>query len=265
MNTLNRSLFIAATAAAITVGGAAISSAAAESTSKFVPEIEWDTTLKSFQFDSDKFIGQRFSAKCLPGTGRETGDGVYGTDVYPSNNSICLAALHAGKIDTSGGVVTVQLNPGADRYTGSRRNGITTADLPGTRRSMVFVDAVSSIEADQILLSYLPRLKWDTKFTATGFAHKRLTGQRFTFACPAAPANLRPRRVVGTDAYAFHSMVCRAAVHAGRISMDGGIVSVQLDPGKDRLVGSIRNGIESKDGPGGHQTLSFVDSPVQQP
>ena len=31
-----------------------------------IPMIKWDTTLEKFQFQKDKFIGQRFTAMCLP-------------------------------------------------------------------------------------------------------------------------------------------------------------------------------------------------------
>jgi hypothetical protein len=263
---ITRKLSLLAVVAVVTlsIGSAAIRRAAAQSDSRSIPEIDWDTALKSFQFDHDKFIGQRLTVKCPPYSVKKTEEVVYGTDTYPSNNSICLAALHAGKIDKAGGVVTVQLNPGESEYTGSSRNGVTTKNLPGTHRSMVFVGGSKTPGADQIHLAHIPRIDWDTKFTATGFANRRLVGQRFTFNCPAAPNNLRPRRVVGTDSYAFHSIVCRAAVHAGKITLAGGIVTVQMDPGIPKLVGSIRHGIETHDGPGGHTTISFVDSPVQK-
>lgn len=251
-------------AAGLTLCGVTAANAGAQGNPTSVPEIEWKVTLNKFQFDHDKFIGQRFSAKCMPASAKDLKATVYGTDVYPSNNSICIAALHAGKISKDGGVVTVQLNPGASGYKGSKRNGVETATLPATPRSMVFVDSTTATSADQVRLSRIPRIKWDTKFTATGFAYKELIGQRFTFNCPAAPSRMRPRRIVGTDSYAFHSMICRAAVHAGKITKDGGLVSVQIDPRSEgKLVGSIRNGIESKNGSGGIRTISFVDSSVR--
>lgn len=240
----------------------AIDRATAQSNSPSIPEIEWDTSLESFQFDSDKFIGQRLTAKCIPSTVNQSYDGVYGTDSYPSDNSLCTAALHAGKITPEGGAITVQLNPGESNYTGSTRNGVTTADLPKTPRSMTFIDSATSTATKEIHLSYLPRLEWDTKFTATGFANRDLVGQRFTFNCPAAPSDFRPRLIYGTDSYAFHSIVCQAAVHAGKITTEGGIVTVQLDPGVTNLVGSIRNGIETKDGQSPDRSISFVDSSV---
>ena len=247
----------------LTAGSIVTIATAAEKETTAVPEIEWKTTLNKFQFDTDKFIGQRFSAKCMPATAKDLKHVVHGTDTYPSKNSICVAALHAGKINKEGGIVTVQLNPGESGYTGSSRNGIKTANLPGTPRSMVFVDPVNTAAADKIRLAHIPRVKWDTKFTTTGLAHRKLIGQRFTFNCPTAPSNMRPRRVVGTDSYAFHSMICRAAVHAGKITTKGGYVHVQMDAAKRKLIGSIRNGVETKDGSSGTRSISFVDSSVR--
>ena len=100
-----------AAAVILTMGGFTATAGATQPTPAPVPELEWDTTLVKFQFDSDKFVGQRFSASCPPVTARDPKVTVYGTDVYPSNNAICVAALHAGKIDKTGGTVTVQLNP----------------------------------------------------------------------------------------------------------------------------------------------------------
>ena len=240
----------------------AVDRATAESNSPHIPEIKWDTSLESFQFDNDKFVGQRLTAKCIPSTVNQSYDGVFGTDSYPSDNSLCIAALHAGKISPEGGAITVQLNPGESNYTGSTRNGVTTASLPETPRSMTFIDSSTSPSTEEIYLSHMPRLEWDTKFTATGFANRDLVGQRFAFNCPAAPSDFRPRLIYGTDSYAFHSIVCQAAVHAGKITTEGGIVTVQLDPGVANLVGSIRNGIETKDGQSPDRSISFVYSSV---
>ncbi|WP_420349222.1 LCCL domain-containing protein [Pelagibius sp.] len=258
-------LLAAAAIVGASLGALGVPQVHAQDKEVVVPEIEWDTALKKFQVDSDKFIGQRFSVACPPHSVRDTMEQVYGTDAYPSDNAICVAALHAGKITTEdGGQVMVQLNPGLEAYTGSSRNGVDSASLPGTQRSMVFVDAESAAAADEARQDYIPRLKWDAKFTGTGLANKDLKGQVMTFNCPAAPGDLRMRRVVGTDSYAFNSIVCLAAVHAGKITTaEGGLVNVQIDPGMKKLVGSIRNGVETKNGGGGHTTISFVDAPLR--
>ena len=102
-------------------------------------------------------------------------------------------------------------------------------------------------------------LTWDTKFTATGLADRKLVGHEFRFYCPPAPSRLVPRRLIGTDSYAFHSVVCRVAVHAGRINLNGGNITVKMNPGNIRLTGSTRNGFTTKDGPSGIRSLTFVN------
>ena len=169
--TQRKSTLVALIAAAGLSLGSVSAAQSAQSTSAEIPEIEWDTTLVTFQVDSDKFIGQRLTAKCKPANADDLDETVFGTDTYPSNNSICLAALHTGLIDKDGGIVTVQLNPGATEYTGSSRNGVETASLPETPRSMVFVSGAETTAADQVLLDYVPWVDWDTKFTATGLAY----------------------------------------------------------------------------------------------
>ena len=63
-----------------------------------------------------------------PAAGRK--DQVWGPDVYTDNSSVCSAALHAGAIVyENGGIVTIQPLPGQASYTGSTRNGITSATL----------------------------------------------------------------------------------------------------------------------------------------
>jgi len=232
----------------------------ADDAKRIFPEFEWDTKLNSVSFDRDKFVGQRFSAKCM--RGKRSDIVIHGTGAYSSDSPLCTAAAHAGKIGEDGGVVTIQLNPGIERYVGSEQNGVTSADRPATKRSFVFVDDASAEAANEILLSNAPNLKWDSKFTGTGFAYKQLTGQRFTFRCPSVQGELRKRSIVGTDRYAFSSIVCRAAVHAGKLTTEGGFVTVELGAGGKKLVGSIRNGIESRSGSSGPGTLSFVENPA---
>lgn len=229
----------------------AFTPATTEVDGRVLPEIEWKTTLENLQIDKDAFFGQRFTAMC-PSTSQKAGADK--DAVYPSTHSICQAGLEAGAIDSKGGLVTVQLNPGGAIHAGGAGTGMA--------RSLSVVVKESSKAIDQIYLDHIQRIKWDTRFTMTGFAYKPLLGQRFTFDCPAAPKNLQSRRVVGTDSYAFASMICRAAVHAGAMTLDGGLVTVQMNPGKQKLVGSVRNGIETKDGSSGLGAISFVANPV---
>ena len=100
---------------------------------------------------------------------------------------------------------------------------------------------------------------WDTKFTATGLADRNKVGHSFKFYCPPAPNRMTPRRVSGVDRYDFHTVICRAAVHAGKIDFGGGNVTLRMEDGNVKLQGSTRNGITTKPGPSGIRTVVFVD------
>ena len=219
--------------------------------------LDWGTDLEHFQVDQDKFVGQRFAFECPERVVRAKPAAIYGTNVYSSDSPICWAALHAGVVGPEGGRITVQLNPGIDRYVGSKKNGLKSSARPATKRSMVFVEAAYADALTPVQREYAPRVKWKTKFTATGLANRKLVGQRFVFKCPAAPSNLRGRRVYGTDRYAFNSLICLAAVHAGKLTSAGGFVTVQMMEPAGKLVGSIRNGIESKSGAAGNRQIIF--------
>ncbi|MCG7550820.1 hypothetical protein MHN81_22900 [Pseudoalteromonas sp. Of7M-16] len=50
---------------------------------------------------------------------------IWGSDIYTSSSRICTAAVHAGKINArDGGVVTIRIKQGEEKYTGSKRNGV---------------------------------------------------------------------------------------------------------------------------------------------
>ena len=216
-----------------------------------VPEIAWTTTLNKFRLDKDKFLGQRFTAMC-PRTSEKAGENK--TGVYASTYSICQAALDAGAIDTNGGLVIVQVNSGSEIHTGNP--SLTTA------RTLSVVGQANAEAADKVYRDHIQQIKWNSRFTRSIGASKHLIGQHFTFECPSAPTPLPSRRIVGTDLYAFNSMTCLAALHAGVLTTDGGLVTVQMNPGTKKLVGSVREGIESFDGMSGLSALSFVANPV---
>ena len=175
---------------------------AAGTTGDFGKDLGLNTTLHHFQVDKQKYVGQRFEFNCPAVSVRDRLASIYGTDDYPANSAICVAALHAGAIDREGGMVLVQLNPGQSAYPGSERFQIETATLDGgTKLSIAFVTPGSEARLDAIQEEWKPRLKWDDKFSQTGLANIRLTGQRFAFKCPGAPAKLAGRRVYGTDSY----------------------------------------------------------------
>ncbi|MEM7078620.1 MAG: LCCL domain-containing protein [Pseudomonadota bacterium] len=72
--------------------------------------------------------------------------------------------------------------------------------------------------------------------------------RRVIYACAASPVRIATRSP---------SIVCQAAIHAGRITTAGGPVLVQMREGTPKLYGSERRGIKTHDGSGGSRTLSF--------
>jgi hypothetical protein len=74
------------------------------------------------------------------------------------------------------------------------------------------------------------------------FASLVASAKESTCQCSAVPA---AGRVWGTDIYTADSSICRAAVHAGVITMAGGQVTVRGAAGCSAYLGTSRNGVES--------------------
>jgi hypothetical protein len=53
---------------------------------------------------------------------------VWGSGPYTGDSNICSAAIHAGKLTTAGGTVTVSVVAGGEGYTGSTANEISSSD-----------------------------------------------------------------------------------------------------------------------------------------
>lgn len=66
--------------------------------------------------------------ECPAGCG-DGGYGIWGTDIYTNDSSLCAAAIHAGIItNDEGGLIEVTYLEGQASYSGSERNGISTSD-----------------------------------------------------------------------------------------------------------------------------------------
>lgn len=83
-------------------------------------------------------LGSRHSFTC-PAAVDPPSFGIWGTDIYTDDSSICLAAVHAGLISFDGGPVTIELLAGQESYAGSERNGVTSLSYSSWDRSFRFV------------------------------------------------------------------------------------------------------------------------------
>jgi hypothetical protein len=177
--------------------------------------------------------------------------GVYGTDVYTDDSSVCTAAVHAGRITLAGGgSVTIEIRPGQSSYTASTRNGITSSSYGSWGGSYVIVDATPvnpGVGAG------------GSGWNADATAYVTWIGAQFAYTCPP---NGTAGSVWGTNVYTSDSRVCTAAVHAGLITLaNGGSVTIEMRPGQSSYTGSTRNGIKSSSYGSYRGSYVFVGAP----
>ncbi|HZI08939.1 MAG TPA: M57 family metalloprotease [Myxococcus sp.] len=164
--------------------------------------------------------GTRIACSC----GAVSSGAVWGTDLYTDDSNVCVAAVHAGAIPSSGGTVAVTIQPGQSSYTGTTRNGITTYSYGAWAGSF----SVSGQTPPPSSCS-------GYNFTS----YRGQNGTQVTCGCAAVSGGA----VWGTDLYTDDSNVCVAAVHAGVIPSSGGAMVVTIQPGQSSYTGTTRNGI----------------------
>ncbi len=167
--------------------------------------------------------GEIYTCTCSASAARS--GSVWGTDVYSDDSNICRAAVHYGFIGESGGSVTFQITQGADGYAPSNRNGVQSSSWGAWAGSFVFASGAADCPPD-----------------ATG-----LRGTSASLRCYCSAAATGPGDVWGTMVYTDDSNICRAAVHAGVIGWDGGIVVVRPLPGQSSYDGNYGRGVASDD------------------
>lgn len=160
------------------------------------------------------------------------GNPVWGTDTYTDDSALCHAALHAGAMPQTGGVIRVRRAPGRDSYEGSARNGISSRGYGSYESSIVFdspqalARALGGVPLCPVLYSAAP---------------PGMSGD-----CMCEPGRTGP--TWGTNPYTTDSAVCSAAHHAGLIdSKAGGVIHIAPGPKMTHLPGSTRNGFSSSD------------------
>jgi hypothetical protein len=170
--------------------------------------------------------------RCTCGSGAMHGPGaVWGTDIYTDDSALCLAALHAGVVGAGGGTVTVLRGEGRQLYIGSTRNGIASNDFGRYGASITFDGTATPTGPEPCPATLSINRDLPTPFRCT---------------CGAGAASISGA-VWGTDLYTDDSTLCLAAVHAGAIGPEGGLVTVLRSEGRPLYVGSARNGVTSHD------------------
>lgn len=208
----------------------------------------WSTNAVTYRGQN----GARFTYDC-PKYG--TVGGVWGTDIYTDDSSVCTAAVHTGVISLAGGgTVTIEIRPDAGAYTGSVRNRITSQTYAAWQGAFVIVGA-SPVDPGVTPGTATAGSEW----RATPATYRPWVGAQYSYNCPAHGT---PGAVWGTDIYTDDSSVCTAAVHARLITLaKGGKVTIQMVDGRPSYRGSKRNGIRSNPYPAWGGSFLIVGAP----
>ncbi|XP_053549096.1 mucin-12-like [Bombina bombina] len=204
-------------------------------------------------------------AKCLSGSGS-----VWGSDTYTDDSSICRAAIHAGRLTDHYGTVVVELKPGKDSYEASIRNGIESFVRDSWTRSFTFISPImdSTSTSPVLTINPTPSVTFTSnlpKVTALcSSTADYLTKPITEVMCPAGCLD-ESGNVWGSRVYTDDSSICRAAIHAGEITDDGGCVFVELKPGQDSYEASTNNGVKSSDHESWTGSFVFTSAPAEQP
>lgn len=161
---------------------------------------------------------------------------VWGSGPYTTDSSICAAALHAGAVAKTGGIVSAQATSGCSAYGGSRNNGVSTTAF-GPWSSSFYFPGVGTPNCSGV--AALPAAPPPPVVVA---CPSSFHGRHGVLTCQCTPAQFAGQ-VWGTGTYAEDSSVCGAALHAGAVARTGGIVTVEHMQGCGIYKGSFNNGI----------------------
>ena len=124
---------------AIAINATAWHSANAQGVRDEVSEIGWSSKLTSMGLDKPDNVSKIYDFYCQPAAEDLSHAPIWGTNIYTVNSGICSAAVHSGTISLKGGVVSVELLPGREFYTGSSKHEVVSKDRSGTELSFAFV------------------------------------------------------------------------------------------------------------------------------
>jgi LCCL domain-containing protein len=155
---------------------------------------------------------------------------IWGTDIYLDESPVCTAALHAGVLTRgTSGQVTIVIGTGAESFSSTQRNGVTSLSYGPYDLSYTFVPNTQPGQID-----------WSTTYDMVPDDFQ----SAITVVCP--PNGNTDSAVWGTDVFSASSAVCVAALHAGVITLKaGGPVTLTLQPKQETFAASNSNGIVS--------------------
>jgi outer membrane protein OmpA-like peptidoglycan-associated protein len=180
---------------------------------------------------------------------------VYGANPYMYQSNLCRAAVHAGAISPQGGQV-VATPAKAPMFPAVTRNGVSSgSDSGGVGFQIVITGAPTvppAATSAGMTLDVCP----------DSFSNFPADGPPLTCGCTAEA--VKRGSVYGANPYMYQSNLCRAAVHAGAISSQGG--QIVATPAKAPMFPAVtRNGVSSSSDSGGVGFQIAVSTPSPTP
>ncbi|CAK8678883.1 unnamed protein product [Clavelina lepadiformis] len=154
--------------------------------------------------------------------------------VLGMDEPICKAAS-----DVAGKVITVRRTPGNLAYSGTFEDFV----LHSNRKVVDFSKGQVVVLDNDFDHPYILSVSWEVEAD-------QFHADSFSVVCPPM-MNSTFEQVYGTGIYSDDSKVCAAALHDGRIGINGGQITVRKSPGLWSYVGSRSNGFtsQSRDSP----------------
>jgi hypothetical protein len=148
---------------------------------------------------------------------------VWGSNPYTSDSVICLGALHSGHITKEGGLFIVKKGGALDNYIGSIKNGVSTQTY-GSFDHMLIMPSELNIKLNFTNNQCGPRI---------GICKGKINGCN------------EKGDVWGDNPYIRESNLCKAALHSGLITENGGIFMIEESGTHGGYPGLNKNGITS--------------------
>ena len=111
----------------------------------------------------------------------------------------------------------------------------------------IAISAVSSQPVNAQGSKRIPEIGWSSRPSSMGIDKAKNVGKTYNFFCQSAESDLIHAPIWGTNVYTSNSGICSTAVHSGMISIEGGLVSIEVLEGQEFYTGSKKNGVESED------------------
>nr|CAB3262675.1 uncharacterized protein LOC100181691 [Phallusia mammillata] len=219
------------------------------------------TQFKQLNFNGETSVMFTCSSDC-----NFTSSLVRGTGIYTEDSNVCAAAAHDGQ--NTDKPLSVTMLVGVSLYLGSTQNGINSKWRAKVGELVwKVIKKAAKWTAEELALDALVQITYSYVFgdpCVKRVDEMKFHGQKFIiFLCPKG-CIAHVGRLWGSGIYTDDSYICAAAIHDGRITSTGGIVTVYKLAGMDSYIGVRRNKIDSKPKEKFKGSFAFEDMCVKQ-